>query len=84
MPQKVCGAATQDSANERNKSNSAISGMSNVHHLIQNTSHYAYVRTYVYTYVRTYLHTYIHTYLYVYYIYMCVYVKICVYKCSYP
>ena len=78
MPQKVCGDGTQDSANERNKSNSAISGMSNVHHLIQNTSHYAYVRTY----------TYIHTYLYVYYIYIyicvCVYVKICVYKCSYP
>ena len=71
MPQKVCGAATQDSANERNKSNSAISGMSNVHHLIQNTSHYAYVRTYI----RTYVLTYIHTYLYVYYIY--IYVCVC-------
>ena len=70
MPQKVCGAATQDSANERNKSNSAISGMSNVHHLIQNTSHYAYVRTYI----RTYVLTYIHTYLYVYYIYIYVFV----------
>ena len=62
MPQKVCGAATQDSANERNKSNSAISGMSNVHH-------YKTLVT-MRMYVHTYIHTYIHLPICIYYIYI--------------